>query len=637
MLRSMYSGVAGLKAHQTRMDVIGNNIANVNTIGFKKGRVNFYDTLYQSMKGASAPVTNCGGVNGQSVGLGTSIASVDTITTTGGTQTTNKMSDLMIQGNGYFILQGTSGTEGDRYYTRAGNFDFDSTGKFVSSSNGLQVVGYNLDPTSATLALKNNLEPINVSSVKNIMAKATSALYLEGNLNAEQLSTDLPHPITQEIYDSLGRSQQLSILCSKVDFTTTVTPATTGTDVDTAGLPHTFTWTDATGYNNVTDYEYTLDGGNTWQNCTAHPQPVPNADYAIGAVMVRVKGDSETGRGPSLPLRSTVAFTHEAAAGEPTVPGGLTIDDTNNTFTFTNNGVQTNASDYQYSIDGGVNWTSCTGYTQSVGDVNIPINGLRVRAKALAGPTPPGIQIANATAFASKTVPPNEITPAVTSNTWRLNISLNGNVITPASGTIYAEFDTQGRFVGVKSINGGAWSSLADTVSLTNLVYPPPASGASADLGNIALDFSDLTQSAQGSSAWAGKVDADNPEGKGYKGGALDSYTIDQNGFITGKYSNGVTRVLARLQTATFDNPAGLTQAGQSMYTVSNNSGAAQTTEKIGEGSHSAISPGTLEMSNVDLSEEFTNMITTQRGFQANSRIITTSDSMLEELLSLKR
>src|SRR3954451_14382822 len=124
MLRSMYSGVSGLKNFQTKLDVIGNNIANVNTYGFKKGRVTFKDAMNQSIGGATAPSATLGGMNAKQVGLGSQIATIDTIHDAGSIQTTNRVLDLAIQGDGYFQVK--NGT--DTFYTRAGNFYFDNNG-----------------------------------------------------------------------------------------------------------------------------------------------------------------------------------------------------------------------------------------------------------------------------------------------------------------------------------------------------------------------------------------------------------------------------------------------------------------------------------------------------------------------------
>jgi len=621
MLRSMYAGVAGLKSHQIRMDVIGNNISNVNTIGFKKGRVNFYDTLYQSMKGSAAPTTNLGGVNGQAVGLGAAIASVDTITTSGSTQTTNKMSDLMIQGNGYFVLKGDSI---DRYYTRAGNFDFDPTGKFVNTSNGMQVMGYMFD--TATGDFSNNLEAININGVKTLDPKATTGLILDGNLDASKLPSDNAHPITQDVYDSKGNKHTLVI---NMDKTYGMVPAapTFLTVVD--GVTNTFDWTITPGFPATGNYEFSLDVGNTWTNCTGKPQTIFDADYAAGSFQVRVKADPANGYTSGTPLVSTGPFT--ATAGGANAPASITVDDTANTFTWANEGATyTDNADYEYSTNFGASWTPCgANRTISLGDINLAAGALAVRVRQNANgagiPATAGTIATSTTGLTSSTA-----APATTlANTWRMDISLDGSPLTITGGNLFASFDNSGNFTGVRQAT--SWGTTVDTFTLANLNY-----GGGVDPGNITLDFTGLTEYAQASTAWAGKMDAYNPEALGFPGGTLDSYTIDQSGIITGVYSNDVTRQLAQLGSATFDNAAGLKQIGSNLFQVTNNSGGANE-GKVGTGDRGNVSPGTLEMSNVDLSEEFTNMITTQRGFQANSRIITTSDQMLEELLSLKR
>lgn len=157
MLRSMYSGISGLKNFQTKLDVIGNNVANVNTYGFKKGRTTFSDQISQTIAGATAPGTR-GGVNAKQVGLGASLASIDTIATQGSMQNTGRTLDLAISGNGYF--QVTDGT--NTYYTRAGNFYLDSAGTLVNSE-GLKLVG--------------------TAAIKDIPATATSlSIGADGNI-----------------------------------------------------------------------------------------------------------------------------------------------------------------------------------------------------------------------------------------------------------------------------------------------------------------------------------------------------------------------------------------------------------------------------------------------------------------------
>lgn len=152
MLRSLNSSVSGMKAFQNKLDVIGNNIANVNTIGFKKSRIMFQDVLSQTVRGSSTPNGNAGGTNPVQIGLGVKTASVDTIHTPGSPTTTNLSSDLYIDGNGYFVVQNDSGS---KYLTRAGNFDRDAKGDLVTPQ-GFKVLGFD--------ATTDQLGPINIDS-----------------------------------------------------------------------------------------------------------------------------------------------------------------------------------------------------------------------------------------------------------------------------------------------------------------------------------------------------------------------------------------------------------------------------------------------------------------------------------------
>lgn len=138
MMRSLFSGVSGLKSHTTRMDVIGNNIANVNTTGFKAGRVTFEDMLSQTLSGASSPGTTIGGTNPKQVGLGVTVGGIDTVFSDGSVQGTGKDTDLALTGNAMFMVK-----RGDQtYYTRNGAFEFDAKGNYVLPSSGLHVQGW---------------------------------------------------------------------------------------------------------------------------------------------------------------------------------------------------------------------------------------------------------------------------------------------------------------------------------------------------------------------------------------------------------------------------------------------------------------------------------------------------------------
>lgn len=178
MMRSMYAGVSGLKNHQTRMDIIGNNIANVNTVGFKKSRVVFKDALYQNVRGASMPTGARGGTNPMSIGLGMTISSIDQIHTPAPASVTNKATDMAIDGNGYFVLD----NGGQIFYSRAGNFDFDTRGNFVTS-NGYRVQGWMADENGIIDTVK-PMKGIDISVYKTIAPKATENVAFAGNLSS---------------------------------------------------------------------------------------------------------------------------------------------------------------------------------------------------------------------------------------------------------------------------------------------------------------------------------------------------------------------------------------------------------------------------------------------------------------------
>ncbi len=231
MMRSMFSGVSGLRAHQTRMDVIGNNVANVNTVGFKSGRVTFQEIFSQTLKGASSPDsgTGRGGTNPMQIGLGLGVGAVDTITTRGSLQRTDNPTDMSIEGDGFFICKG--GANDTFKFTRAGNFGIDKLGNLVTGS-GLNVYGWQALKTdgSGEFDTERPIEPINLytDAYRNkriISAKATSAAQLSGNLDVSMaIAADTANPTSDEIfsvpmtvYDSLGNDYKINIEFWKTD------------------------------------------------------------------------------------------------------------------------------------------------------------------------------------------------------------------------------------------------------------------------------------------------------------------------------------------------------------------------------------------------------------------------------------
>lgn len=241
MMRSMFSGVSGLRAHQTRMDVIGNNVANVNTVGFKSGRVTFSEIFSQTLQGASAPdaATGRGGTNPMQIGLGLGVGAVDTITTRGSLQRTDNPTDMSIEGDGFFICKG--GSADTFKFTRAGNFGIDKLGNLVTGS-GLNVYGWQALKTdgSGEFDTEKPIEPINLYSdqyrnKRIIAAKATSIAELSGNLDAakaQAAATPTANDIfsvPMTVYDSLGNDYKINVEFYKSGIGATDPPTTTWT------------------------------------------------------------------------------------------------------------------------------------------------------------------------------------------------------------------------------------------------------------------------------------------------------------------------------------------------------------------------------------------------------------------------
>lgn len=266
MMRSMFSGVSGLRVHQSKMDVIGNNISNVNTVAFKSGRVTFEQVFSQTLQGASAPdpISGRGGTNPMQIGLGVGIASVDTIMTNGSVQRTDNPTDLAIEGDGFFIVKGGS-TDTFRF-TRAGNFGIDKVGNLVTAG-GLNVYGWQAYTREAdgtyVFDTEAELEPINLymddtnNNKKIISAKATTNAVISGNLDAS-------YPIPTEAKDEDGNTvldADGNPVMKKVKFTSPMTV------YDSLGNPYTINidfWKEAVGASSTWEWEVVPQEGLTY-------------------------------------------------------------------------------------------------------------------------------------------------------------------------------------------------------------------------------------------------------------------------------------------------------------------------------------------------------------------------------------
>jgi flagellar hook protein FlgE len=271
MLRSLYSGISGLRAHQQMMDVTGNNIANVNTTGFKTSQTTFQDTLSQMVKSAGAPQGTSGGVNPAQIGLGVKLAGISTNFGQGAAQTTGKATDLMIQGDGFFII----GNGGEQLYTRAGNFSFDANGT-LTNPNGQIVQGWTAvdgvvnpagDPGNIVLPIGATMAPT-----------ATANITMSGNLSVEAAIGDTKE-ITTSVYSATGAATTMVLTLAKTDEDTwSVTlpdDSTADIDFDASGK--------ATG--TLTVGGYTFDVGGLTQYSGASEAKVTNRDGAASGTL----------------------------------------------------------------------------------------------------------------------------------------------------------------------------------------------------------------------------------------------------------------------------------------------------------------------------------------------------------------
>ena len=660
MMRSLFSGVSGLKNHQTRMDVIGNNISNVNTTGFKSSRVTFTDTLNQTLSAASSPTENLGGTNPKQIGLGSSVASIDMLFTDGSVQSTGKNTDLCLSGNALFVV--SNGTQ--TYYTRDGAFEFDSNGSYVLPGSGLYVQGWMADNG------KINPDPggignITIEAGKSMESQETEIVTYHNNLNAA----------------TKGYTVQ-NIIVSQTDGTTTTVSSYNPSDY--AGAIK-LTCDDGV-YQVPRNAEYKVGTAATFSIGTVDSISVNAAGQAQLDVDIPGKYASVTMTGTTIPaaavgvgtysIGGTYSVTkkiteviHDAAdndhiklkfdAGDDTITevevpkpnegtyavgdsftiglkitGGKTIanDGAGATVSASNTGnsvtlTTTDAAD-EFALGAAHNIKRTPTAISNVSPVK------SVTITTTDGTTLTGLTnksyAANSTFYPSSTTAvtiydslgAQHSVPVLftktSDNTWELSLAEG------ATTTTIEEPDGTTTTVSLTS-NDLKFSQSGQYISGTASLSLSYTNGASDR--TVSLNLGSLTQYASDNTIYA--------SGDGHSAGTLESISIDNSGVIIGTYTNSVRQAEAQVAVAQFHNAAGLTKTGDSLYQVSNNSGEAnvQTVNALGV----KVTASALEMSNVDIANEFADMIITQRGFQSNSKMITVGDEMLETVINMKR
>ena len=555
MMRSMYSAVSGLKAHQTRMDVIGNNIANVNTVAFKSSSVTFSDILYQTTSNASGAnaTTGTGGVNAKQIGLGaTAAATKVSITSAGASETTGNPFDIRLtdkNSTNFFIVNNGS----ENVFTRSGSFYVDGSGNLCMSSTGYTVMGWQVDETTGEIR-KDTVSALRIMQEKNLTSapEATTQATIAGVLdeNDADVKSDAGKVMNLNFYDNLG-----------YQYTAKFAIKATGTDGK-----YTVELTSILDSNN----KNIIDG---WSQA--------DISSLFGTVDTNaVVGKYKFADGFKTNGNKIIAVTDK--------DGEVELTD-NGDGTFTGNGATTGTT-YNYTLSDIYDGLSAT------------IQGYIANGKKDEKGNPYNYSIDTAT---------GEVTVTTTKASHEL------------------EFDTAtGKF---KSIGNEPKSVTLNLNSLTN------GFNTNGNFSNINVDFTQCLNYSGKSTIGADAGAVDGTTGKGRKLGAMTGIFIDTSGRIYGTYDNGNTELLGQIAVAQFSNASGLEKVGESCYRTTLNSGEFDGIGVEISADGSSMTTGELEMSNVDLSSEFTSMITTQRGFQANSRVITTSDTLLEELVNLKR
>lgn len=551
MMRSMYSAVSGLKTHQTRMDVIGNNIANVNTVAFKSSSVTFSDILYQTTSNASGAnaTTGTGGVNAKQIGLGTTAAATKvSITSAGASETTGNPFDIRLtdkNSTNFFIVNNGS----ENVFTRSGSFYVDGSGNLCMSSTGYTVMGWQVDETTGEIR-KDTVSALRIMQEKNLTSapEATTQATIAGVLdeNDTDVKNDAGRVMNLNFYDNLG-----------YQYTAKFAIKSTGTD----------------GKYTV-ELTSVLDSNN--KNIIADLDKKQIA---------QIFGN----------------YNANATLGQY----GLT-------------------KDYEYD-------SVSKSYTNKTTGEKFPINNATNNSTTFVGDHGSQVSITEIFSGITTTIA-NNIKNATNNYKVAFDQTTGQATVTGEQTSYDLVFDTStGKFA---SIGGDTPSKMLNMSVLSSGLL-----NRNGNFQNITVDFSQCLNYENGGKSTIG-ADAgatDGKTGKGRKLGAMTGIFIDTSGRIYGTYDNGNTELLGQIAVAQFSNASGLEKVGESCYRTTLNSGEFDGIGVEISADGSSMTTGELEMSNVDLSSEFTSMITTQRGFQANSRVITTSDTLLEELVNLKR
>ena len=677
MMRSLFSGVAGLKVHQTRMDVIGNNIANVNTTSYKSQSMSFSDLLYQTTQAASGAnaATGRGGINARQIGLGAKTGAISTaITTQGSAQSTNNPWDIMITGESFFVVSNGS----QNFFTRDGSFTVDGAGNLVMSSTGYTVMGWQVDEETGEIRA-DTVSALKVMKEDNLtsLPESTTLAYMSGIVDKydSSLSSTKGKAVTLTFYDqqgysyvakfsihSLGSAGQYYVQLDDIfneDGESLVEEfgLSSINEIATFGSQETVTQTSLYQLLESATYDSATD------TYSMKYVPANILDGYATNQLVNASSDVKLVNPDGSDLKDG---TQVAVGGEVIAAGTVKLSKKE---------LQAENFNLIYAVDPDTGENCYWGKDANGDTVKLPnevaAGGDASAWKAALEKSFPGVDVKTIKVNADGSVEMGFEQTFKATKAGTYNAAENyfkGDNITALEA--YGLADTEDTKYAIQSVAPDGQAQITKTFTYTGnkLVYDTEKGlfnyigspendsallnfntsatsrqGEVIDLSrftDIDIDFSLSKNYTNGGTSTASMLSGDkegNNLGTGRKPGEMTGIEIAQDGKITAYYDNSTSKLLGQIAVANFANASGLSKQGDNLYSATANSGefdgiGSDITENDGY-----MTSGVLEMSNVDLSQEFTEMITTQRGFQANSRIITTSDTLLEELVNLKR
>ncbi len=568
MMRSLYSGVAGLKTHQTRMDVIGNNIANVNTTAYKSSSMTFSELMSQTTQKASGAnaTTGVGGTNAKQIGLGVKAGAINTaITTQGSAQSTGNPFDIMITGDNFFVVSNGS----ENFFTRDGSFYVDGAGNLAMTSTGYNVMGWGVDETTGNIK-QDTVTALRIMSAANMTypPEATTKANISGILDEND----------KDVTSANGKTVNLNFF-------------------------------DARGYSYTAKFTFKQSGGDKTNEYSMELNKILDSTGAEIDISKLKFGNRSQQKMETKVTLNTDAYKWD---GKVLKTKDGTTEVANLADIFNQDGRLITPQDdaaaqkQQKALDA---IAKAYGYEGSTDEfLNLYITSTANKDKQLT------IQDLLGNMMAGKTT---DVLPADGSA-----ITMEGRYF---EGTTVVFNKDTGK---LESVGG----------STTNLNVNAAFSALGGNFSDVTIDLSECTNYDNKGTSTIGATSGDlDGLGTGRRLGDMIGVSIQKDGMIYASYDNGMTKLLGQIATAAFANASGLEKEGDNLYSATLNSGEFDGIGVDITAGGGYMSTGQLEMSNVDLSSEFTEMITTQRGFQANSRIITVSDTLLEELTNLKR